>query len=93
MGSTSVLERIELVEAPTHMFRCEVVWARSSDGKVVDECGKEAKYLAILHANANSKVKPCVTTSKYLCQECLLKSSVQWCDRHSVGVLVSYTNL
>jgi hypothetical protein len=92
MGSTSVLERVELVEEFSPLFRCEVVWV-TVNGEHRDECGKEAKYLAILHANANSKIKPCVTTSKYLCQDCLERSSKGWCNRHSTGVLISYTNL
>lgn len=92
MASTSVLERIELSEQMSPMFRCEVVWV-TVDGKLRDECGKEAKYLATLHANANSRIKPCVVTSKYLCQDCLERSSKGWCDRHSAGVLISYTNL
>lgn len=93
MGSTSVLERIEIQEEVSHLFRCEIVWMRASNGQLVEECGKEAKYLALLHANANSVVKPCVHASKYICQKCLEKASKQWCDRHSTGVLVSYTSL
>jgi hypothetical protein len=93
MGSTSVLERIELLEEFSPTLRCEVVWARAKDGAVSEECGNEAKYIAVLHANANSQVKPCVTTSKYLCQECLEKSAAAYCNRHNMGVLISYTNL
>jgi len=93
MASTSVLERIELSEEVAPLFRCEVVWARALDGFITEECGKEAKYLATVHANANSLVKPCVTATKYICGLCLAKIAVQWCDRHSTTILLGYTSL